>query len=131
MKPSLQTFMSPGDTRTVPRRLYKTDVNPNSDYRQWSTLKHSAEDKCAPDTQLQLHNIEPENATCELQQELTETAAVVAENMKEEEREVLNLVQPTQKTQISVENTSCAQNVEQETLPESPRSIHSLNTNIL
>ena len=128
MKPSLQTFMSPGDTRTVPRRMYKADVNPDSDYRQWATLKHSAVDRCTSDTQLQLHNVESDSVTCEPQEQQAQTVVEVVENTEKEEREQsFNLVQSTQRTQTLGENSSHVQNVEQESLPESPRSIHSVH----
>ena len=123
MKPSLQTFMSPGDTRTVPRRLYKEDVNSDSDYRQWATLKHSAVDRCTSDIQLQLHNVESDSITCELQQEQTETEQLT----DKQEDQSSDLVQPMQETQIPVQNSSHTENVEQENfqqelLTDIPRS---------
>ena len=125
MKPSLQTFMSPGDTRTVPRRLYKADVNPDSDYRQWTTLKQSAVDRCTSDTQLQLHNVNPDDITCESPQELTQTTLAATEELKQEEGEQESLlVQAIQETQ----NSSYTQNVDHHSLPESPKSNHSIHT---
>ena len=102
MKPSLQTFMSPGDTRTVPRRLYKADVNSDSDYRQWATLKQSAVDRCTSDTQLQLHNVESDSITCESQQGETQTAVAEELTQDEEERKQSPvLVMPEQEIQNS------------------------------
>ena len=85
--------MSPGDTRTVPRRLYKADVNPDSDYRQWATLKQSTVDRCTSDTQLQLRNVDA--GTCESQQEQTQTKETTEDDAKENSvqssREIENL----------------------------------------
>ncbi|CAE1310930.1 PCDHGA [Acanthosepion pharaonis] len=104
MKPSLQTFMSPGDTRTVPRRLYKADANPSSDYRQWSTLKHSAVDRCTSDTQLQLHNVDADDEICEPQEEQTDT---VAEDFREgQEDQSSDSMQPIQETHTSIQNST-------------------------
>lgn len=104
MKPSLQTFMSPGDTRTVPRRLYKADANPSSDYRQWSTLKHSAVDRCTSDTQLQLQNVEPDDEICEPQEEQTDT---VAEDFRDgQEDQSSDSMQPMQETHTSIQNST-------------------------
>ena len=118
MKPSLQTFMSPGDTRTVPRRLYKADVNPDSDYRQWATLKQSTVDRCTSDTQLQLCNVNADGVTCESQQEQSQTKETTEDDAKEisvqSSREIENL-----------ENT---ENFQQLSPPHTPTSIHSMHT---
>ena len=116
MKPSLQTFMSPGDTRTVPRRLYKADVNPDSDYRQWATLKHSTVDRCNSDTQLQLYNTD--SVTCEPQQEQTQTAPA-EEITLEKGRENSDLVQPSS----DIQNNSYKQNAEQDSSPQCELSL--------
>ena len=118
MKPSLQTFMSPGDTRTVPRRLYKADVNPDSDYRQWATLKQSTVDRCTSDTQLQLHNVESDNETCK---EEDQRAATAGEDVFTQKKEELDLVQQMQ----DIQNPLYKQNIEEECPPDSPKSIHS------
>ena len=123
MKPSLQTFMSPGDTRTVPRRLYKADVNPDSDYRQWATLKHSAVDRCTSDTQLQLYNVDTDDVTCDSQQEQIQTAVVEETPQEEKEEQNSDMIQPIQETN----NSSCKQNSEEEYPPESFTSTHSTN----
>ena len=114
MKPSLQTFMSPGDTRTVPRRLYKADVNPDSDYRQWTTLKQSAVDRCTSDTQLQLCNVDAD-VTSEPQEEQTQTER---DHTQEEDKEdqSLNFVEPIGETE-SLTSSEVSKN-----------SIHSIKT---
>ena len=114
--------MSPGDTKTVPRRLYKADVNPDSDYRQWATLKQSTVDRCTSDTQLQLHNEDANGVTCEPQRE--EQTAVAEEPSQEVGEDNLELMQPIQGAQNSFQT----QNVDQDPPPESPQSIHSVHT---
>lgn len=49
MRPSLKTFMSPGNTRTVPRCLYPANLQPVANYRQWATLKPNTIDRCSSD----------------------------------------------------------------------------------
>ena len=115
MKPSLQTFMCPGDTRTVPRRLYKADVNPDSDYRQWATLKQGTVDRCTSDTQLQLRNVD--GVTCESQQEQTQTIETTEDDAKE------NSVQSSRE----IENLENTENFQQLSPPHTPTSIHSVH----
>ena len=121
MKPSLQTFMSPGDTRTVPRRLYKEDANPDSDYRQWATLKHNTVDRYTSDTQLQLHNVDADSITCESQQEQTQIIATEELTHENKEEQSSVSVLPIQESESYIH----LQNDEQDIPLESPKSIHS------
>lgn len=91
-----------------------------TDYRQWSTLKNSAVDRCTSDTQLQLHHVDADSVTCEAQQEQIHTA--ISQEEKGEQNS--ELMQPIQEAQ----NSFHSQNVEEDSPLESPKSIHSVHT---